>query len=359
MKNISILGLLVLASCAWSQAEFRKWSQKDDATTANNQLEKVGVKAEEAEKFAVQDVPAEPAAVVGLPVPPAKTTSKPAPTIAKIAKKVPPVPKSPAPKVPLAPQAFAYPADVPDEVRKLDERSEVAWKKFQPTFTANEVAFLDVDYLGMTVGKVSMAYKGIKLISGKEVYHFQARFKTAPFYSALYELDDTINTYVTKKDFLGQRYNLIQRESKQNVDEVQLYDQETLRTTAYQKRVKDGKTKNKTWEGPLPRYNLDSFSAIYLIRGLPLNPGDSYAVTLVNKAKLLVLELKVELKEKISVKGKNRNTIRVHAFTKYSGSTLKNGDMTFWLADSPGRELLRAKANIKIGAVYLEASDGE
>lgn len=359
MHSFAISFLLVLGSCAWSQAEFKKWSQKsDDSATANQTLEQVGVKGEEAEKFAVEDIPATPAVPEKpLPIPPGKAKAP-----AKAVAKVIPVPpkKSVTPVIPLAPGAFAYPADVPPEVRKLDERSEIAWKNFTPSFTAGESHFLDVDYLGMTVGKVSMSYKGVKMMGGKEVYHFQARFKTAPFYAALYELDDTIDTYVTKKDFLGQRYNLTQRESKQSVDEVQLYDQEKLKTTAYQKQARKGKpVKNRNWEGPMPRYNIDSFSSIYLIRGLALKPGDSYAVTIVNKSKLLVLDLKVELREKIHVGGKDRQTLRVHAFTKYSGSTLKSGDMTFWLADTPGKELLRAKAEIKIGSVYLEVADGD
>ena len=354
MRNFILLGLFVLHSCAWSQAEFRKWSQQKDEVPADK-LENVGAKAEEVEKFKVEEVPTE--VTPSLPVPPAKIAIKPTPTVTSIAKKIPTATQK-SPIVPLAPAAFVYPAEVTEEIQKLDVRSEVAWKAFTPTFKANEVMFLDVDYLGMTVGKVSMAYKGVKMMNGKEVYHFQARFKTAPFYASFYELDDTIDTFVTKKDFLGQRYNLTQRESKQNVDEVQLYDQEKLKTTAYQKQVrKDKPVKNRNWESPMPRYNIDSFSAIYLIRGLPLKPGDTYAITIVNKAKLLVLDLKVELREKIRVKGKDRQTLRVYAHTKYSGSTLKSGDMTFWMSDTPDHELLRAKAEIKIGSVYLETSD--
>lgn len=351
MRLITFSFLLALGSCAWSQAEFRKWAQSANETP--EQLGNVGARAEEVEKFKVEDLPSE------------KPAEKKASSTAKPNKKSKTNVKNQKNKVKaktdihavaLKPAEFAYPKDMPEEVKKLDIRSEKTWKNFTPTFTSNEIQFLDVDYLGMTVGKVSMAYKGIKMMSGEEVYHFQARFKTAPFYSSLYELDDTIDTYVEKKNFFGKRYNLTQRESKQSVDEVQLYDQDKMRTTAYQKQVRPNKTKNRNWEGWMPHYNIDSFSAIYLIRGLPLKPGDSYAVTIVNKAKLLVLELKVELKEKIRISGKEKNTIRVHAFTKYSGATLKSGDMTFWLADTPGKELLRAKADIKIGSVYLEVT---
>ena len=365
MHFLKLSVLFVLVSCSWSQAEFRKWAQKDDKGP-DNELEKVGANEEELEKFKVEAAPVEPVVAppaeqpIAAPTSPSskpKAAVRPAPTPAK--KPVAPVKPAPVKEVPPIVAGFSYPKDMPEEVRKLDERAAKTWDAFKPSFTNNEAEFLDVDYLGMTVGKVSMRYVGGKIMNGEEVYHFQARFKSAPFYSAIYELNDTIDTYVDKKTFTGRRYNLVQRESKQSVDEVQLYDQDKLRTTSYQKRERDGKTKKKQWDGWMPRYNIDSFSAIYLIRGLPLNVGESYAFTIVNKAKLLTMELKVELKEKITIKGKEKAAIKVHAFTKYTGSTLKSGDMTFWLSDTPSRDLLRCRAEIKIGSVYAELSDKE
>lgn len=375
MRRLLLTSLLVLQACAWSQAEFRKWTQKDAGP--DKQLEKVGANADEVEKFTVEDSPDvkvdPPVTAPEAPVPPAverakpKAIIKPAPIEVKnstksvrptaVKGKLPTAEKSAAAEK--APAPFAYPEAVPPEIRAMDEEGARAWGAFRPSFTLNESHFLDVDYLGVTVGKVVLGYKGIKMMNGKEVYHFQARFKTAPFYSAIYELDDRIDTYVDKQSFTGRRYNLVQRDSKQNIDEVQLYDQDQLKTTAYQKQVRPDKTKNRHWEGPMPRYNIDSLSAIFLIRGLPLRVGESWAINIVNKAKVLALNLKVELREKIQIKGKDRQTLRVHAYTKYSGETLKSGDMTFWLSDDGSKELLRAKADIKIGAVYIESSDGD
>jgi hypothetical protein len=219
--------------------------------------------------------------------------------------------------------------------------------------------FLDVDYLGMTVGKVVLSYRGLKSMSSKPVHHFQAFFKTAPFYSAIYELDDHLDTYVDQEKFVGLRYNLVQRESKQDVDEVQLYDREKLTTTAYQKQVRDGKTKNKKWAGFIPRYSIDGLSVLWLIRGLPLKTGDEYILPVVNKAKILIMEVKVEAREKIKTQLGELMSVRVKAHTAYTGKTLKSGDMIFWLSDDDNRTLLRANAKIKIGSVSAEAVKGE
>jgi len=274
--------------------------------------------------------------------------------------------KRPAP-APAKPAAEATPRsptahpDYPPELVLASEKARPAWEAFRPSFSQNESLFLDVDYLGMTVGKVAMRYRGVKTMNGREVYHFQARFKSAPFYSAIYELDDTVETFVDRAEFLGLRYNLVQRESKQDVDEVQLYDRDSLRTTAYQKSVRDGKIKNKKWEAFMPRYSLDGFSVAYFIRGLPMRVGAQYTVPVVNKGKTLLLNLTVEAQEKIRVKGrkKDSDTWRVHVLTKYTGTTLKSGDMMLWLADTPARELLRVKASIKIGSVFAEAAQGD
>jgi len=342
-----VLLLCLLGSgCAWS----KKWFKKSDKID-NTQLEKVGVKDEEVTKFAVQETPAvEP--------PPAVETKIVQPIVKK--KASPLAKKIIAPSVVMvATPGFAYPDDYPAELKALDEKAALSWTQFKPRFKVDEKMFLDVDYLGMTVGKVVLSYRGLKSMSSKPVHHFQAFFKSAPFYSAIYELDDHLDTYVDQEKFVGLRYNLVQRESKQDVDEVQLYDREKLWTTAYQKQVRDGKTKNKTWKGFIPRYSIDGLSVLWLIRGLPLKSGDVYVLPVVNKAKILVMEVTVEAREKIKTKLGELSSIRVKAHTVYTGKTLKSGDMTFWLSDDEHRSLLRANAKIKIGSVSAEVVKGE
>lgn len=355
MHHVLLTVLLLAAGCAWNKGELTKWPE-GQATVTDGQLEKIGANAAEMEKFAVKDtpMPSEPLPLSPPPGPPKKTPAK------VVTKPAPRPAAKPAP-APTVPKASPLPADYPPELIAADDKARAAWEAFRPSFVPNEALYLDVDYLGMTVGKVAMRYRGVKTMNGREVHHFQARFKSAPFYSAIYELDDTVETFVDKERFLGLRYNLVQRESKQNVDEVQLYDRETLRTTAYQKQVRGGKTKDRKWEAFIPRHSLDGFSVAYFIRGLPMRVGAQYAVPVVNKGKTLLLNLTVEAREKIRVKGRKGDvdTWRVHIMSKYTGTTLKSGDMMLWFADTPARELLRVKASIKIGSVFAEAAQGD
>jgi hypothetical protein len=346
-----IITLFWCSSCAWNKGELHKWFSKK-ASTDNTQLQKVGAKDEELAKFSIQETPQSEAVVVPKKIiNPKPLVTKKNPSSSKLTSK--PIILKTAEKV------DPYPTDYPAELKLADKRAEESWKLFKPLFDTDEKMMLDVDYLGMTVGKVVLRYRGLKSINAKSVHHFQAFFKSAPFYSAIYELDDQLDTFVEKENFVGVRSNLVQRESKQDVDEVQLYDRETLRTTAYQKRVKDGKTKKSNWSGFIPKWSIDPLSVLWLIRGLPLKTGDKYYLPIVNKGKTLVLEATVAAREVIKTKVGEKASIRVHAFTQYTGKTLKSGDMTFWLTDDKVHTLIRAKAKIKIGSVFAELAEGE
>ena len=105
-----------------------------------------------------------------------------------------------------APVVKALPADYPPEMVTINEKAKKVWDVYQSNHHINEKIFLDIHYLGMTVGKIMVTNKGKNVIDNKEVWHFHARFKSAPFYSSIYELDDTVDTFVTTDKFLSLSY---------------------------------------------------------------------------------------------------------------------------------------------------------
>jgi hypothetical protein len=253
------------------------------------------------------------------------------------------------------------PDDYPELMKEINKKAEAVWKQYKPNHFINEKNYLDIHYLGMTVGKIMVMNQGKKMINGKEVWHLHARFKSAPFYSSIYELDDTVDTYVTTDEFLSLRYSLIQRESKQNVDDLQLNDRDQMKTFWFYKQKKsDGKIRNKEKEAHIPYFSIDPFSVLFFYQGLPLKNGDVYEIPLINKSKILILKSVVEARETIETEvHKKVRAIRVHATTKYTGETLKDGDLTFWFTDDAKRTLVKASAKIKLGSVTADIVDGK
>jgi len=107
-------------------------------------------------------------------------------------------------------------------------------------------------------------------------------------------------------------------------------------------------------EKPIPYFSIDPFSVLFFYQGLPLKNNDVYEIPIVNKGKTLILRSEVEGREVIETAKGSKKAIRLHATTKYTGETLKSGDIYFWFSDDSRRTLLKAQAKIKIGSVTAD-----
>lgn len=350
------MALLLLQGCStsWKQKDFQKEVEKDKEVEPSVQVDE-GLR----EKFEVKSVEEKTphTKAEGRPVVKVKTPKKIAPKKEKEKVAAPEevkgteAPKEVKPKGP--------PADYPEEMKALNEKARAVWEQYRSNHYVDEKVFLDIHYLGMTVGKIMFTNKGKRMINNKEVWHFHARFKSAPFYSNIYELDDIIDTYVTTDKFLSIRYSLVQRESKQDVDDLQLHDRDQFKTFwFYKKKKSDGTLKEKQKEGYIPFFSIDPFSVLFLYQGLPLKNNDTFDIPVINKGKILVLKSVIEGREVIETKLGRKKAIRIHATTKYTGDHLKSGDLYLWISDDDRRILLRARAKIKIGSVTADIVDG-
>lgn len=359
MKGL-LLALLIISGCStWKQREFEKDLNKtteeaEPLIVTNSKDEKL------LEKFEVQTIEEAREEKKAAETPRPQTAPKAKVEIKKAIKRpaarsvvtVEQAKASAAPKVKLPPK------DYPADLLNVNARAKKVWDLYRPNHYLDQKVYLDIHYLGMTVGKIMVINKGKKVINGKEVWHFHARFKSAPFYSNIYELDDTVDTYVTADQFLSIRYSLVQRETKQDVDDLQLHDREQFKTFwFYHQKKSDGSTKDKKVEKPIPYFSTDPFSVLFFYQGLPLKTGDAYEIPLINKGKVLILKSEVEGRETIETEKGFKKAIRVHATTKYTGETLKSGDLHFWFSDDNQRTLLKARAKIKIGSVTADTVD--
>ncbi len=352
MKSFMVLCLLMTACSSWKQKDFEKSLEKPSAES----IPDVPVKDKKLlEKFEVQDKKPSPVEVkkeIPEPVKEVKKTSVP---VAPKKSQAPVVVKKNEPAPVAAPEVKGPPKNYPPELLPLNEKGKAVWAQYKPNHSIGQKVFLDIHYLGMTVGKIMVLNQGKKMVNGKEVWHFHARFKSAPFYSNIYELDDIVDTYVLTENFMSVRYSLVQRESKQAIDDLQLHDRDALKTFWFYKQKKsDGKIKNKDVKKPIPYYSVDPFSVLFLYQGLPLRDGDVYEIPIINKGKILMLNSLVEGRESIETEFGMKKAIRLHATTKYTGETLKSGDLYFWFSDDSERKLLKASAKIKIGSVTAD-----
>ncbi len=247
-----------------------------------------------------------------------------------------------------------YPADYPENFKTYDTNSKAVWAKFKPLFFQGEQSILAISYLGVTAGYITVSSKALVKIGDKETYHYTARFKSRDAYRYFYWLDDVLETYIEKSTFLPVKYSLIQREKKQNVDDLQLFDFKKLKTYNWYKRVKEGNNTDEKAENYIPRFVQDSFSALQFTRGLPLLKGDLYDFPVVTRGKAWLLKIEVLGEELTSVNGKDTKAIKIKAETHFPGVLQKSGDINFWYAADESRRLLKFQAKVKLGSIFGE-----
>ena len=250
-----------------------------------------------------------------------------------------------------------YPSDYPETLKKYDKISLKTWSLSRPKIFLGEKFTFRVAYLGITAGHIKMETLPIVEIGNRKAYHFKAHMRSARYYSYIYKLDDSLESFTSVEDFIPMKYVLLQRESGQKVDDIQLFDREELKTYHFYKRLKKGKTKELEIEKPIPRFFQDSFSALHFVRGFPMNKGDLYEFPIVTRGKIWILKIKVEGKETIDVNGKDTLAYRLNAETRFPGVLEKKGDILFWYSADKVKKLLKFEAQVKIGAVRGELVD--
>ena len=320
--------------------QFEAEAKQEDIFQGQENVKKEEVKAPETVKTSSKITKA-PAKKDG--VTPAKTQQ--AATIAET-----------APKVITPPSALnpVLPADYPEEYKAYDVKSKEAWSKFNPVFYQGEQSIMSVSYLGVTAGYITIMSKELTTLNGKAAFHYYARFKSSDAYRYFYWLDDRLDSYVEKETFLPMKYSLIQREKKQNVDDLQLFDFKKMMTYNWYKRVKEGSNRDEKGEMKIPSLAQDSFSALQFVRGLPLNKGDKYELPVITRGKFWILKVEVMGEETTSVNGKDVKAIKIRAETNFPGVLKKSGDINFWYGVDVEKKLLKFQAKVKIVSLYGE-----
>ncbi len=240
--------------------------------------------------------------------------------------------------------------------KNKEPASYALWKSFKKNYLfPSEEMKVNISYIGINAASVLIKMRRNTVdIGAKKAYVFYARAKTASFYKWVYELDDVVESFVDINEFVPLKYNLVQRESKKDIDHIELYDREKGMTHFRYKRVtKDGKVTHRKKDKKMPHFSQDFLSVFFFFRGLPLELGKDYVIPITTKAKTWNMLIKPISKVKMNVgKLKNIQAIKLQVFNKYSGDISKEGAMEFWISDDKYRRFLQVKTDTKIGKVY-------
>lgn len=256
-------------------------------------------------------------------------------------------------------KAEILPPDIAKLYEPIDLNSKEVWKSFVPFTTNEEESLMKVAFFGITVGFMKINIGPMVQVKDKKAYHLTVKLKSADFYSFIYSLNNTVETFIDAKTIIPLKYTLIQRESKQNVDDYQVYNAEKRLTHFWYKRekFKTGEVTKKNETAYLTKYFQDSLSSLFFTRGLPLEPGKVLEFPLINKGKTVMVKLKVIGIEDIKVNKKFQKAYRIEASSYPLEGEKKDEYVLFWYSLDPERRLLKFSAKVKFGDVSGELVD--
>lgn len=248
------------------------------------------------------------------------------------------------------------PDDYPPEYVEYDKKSKVYWDMFKPSVRIGEKLRLRIKYSIFTVGDAIIENMGIKKLFEQDVVHTQVRIKSANYYSAIYSLNDVLDSYISLKTFTPVKYSLIQRETRQDVDDLQIFSQKEHKTHYWYRRLKKKTNyeKKKKKVAYIPKYFLDTFSGFFFLRGLPLDKLKVVEFPVVSRAEVDIMQLTYIGIETIEIMDKDVRAWKVKAEAKLHGKLKKKGDLFFWYSADNDHRLLKFSGKVKIGSVKGE-----
>lgn len=180
-----------------------------------------------------------------------------------------------------------------------------------------------------------------------------ARVTSNDFLSAVYPVDDFIDTRLIKGNYLVTRIRQHEGGSMSDTGFTLMLRE---RTAFWVDRLRE-----RYLDTPLPREDItDLLSGLYFLRNLPLEVGTSVVLHLFDGSRYAPAAVEVVKKERLTLPGfREAETVMVHPKLSAAGFFTRTGPLSIWLTDDEKRVPVRMETSIPWGRVRAELVSAE
>jgi hypothetical protein len=225
-----------------------------------------------------------------------------------------------------------YAGDLPPD-------SAIILKPSHVGFGVGEKLVFSVQYGLITAGEATLEIRNIATIAGRPCYRIISDARTNDFFSKFYQVRDRYESCMDTTELYSLRYEKHLREGKFKRDETVDFDQVGHKAIYKDKVV------------PIPPMALDVLSAMYYVRTLPLEVGQSIAIANHTDGKNYPLIVKVHGRERVKVDAGEFDCLVVEPILRGPGVFTQKGRLTVWLTDDDVRMPVMMKSKVVIGHV--------
>lgn len=219
---------------------------------------------------------------------------------------------------------------------------------------AGEKLTYQVSWTGIPVGQLVLENHGLEKVKGVEAYHLTVRTISNKFLSNFFPIEDTLHTWISRKEGLPLRFEKIIKEGHYSKHVVIEFDHEQGQATYYRK---DKENKSKTI--PIPSDVQDIFSVLYWLRWKPLALGQQLVLNVNADKKNWVVKVDVIDLGILQTKTMGKAIAYVlEPSATHDGNALKKGKMRAWISADRRRVPLAFQVNTPIfGRAYAILSE--
>jgi hypothetical protein len=206
-------------------------------------------------------------------------------------------------------------------------------------FGEGEKFVFNVQYGIIKAGEATLEIRNIASINGAYCYRIVSDARTNDVFSLVFKVRDRFESYMDTTNLFSLRYEKHIREGRFRRDQVVDLDQRAHTATYNDKVV------------PIAPRTQDVLSALYYVRTLPLEVGQSIAVANHTDGKNYPLVIKVLRKETVTVDAGTFDCIVVEPILRGPAIFTQKGRLTVWLTDDRNKMPVLMKSKVVIGSV--------
>ncbi|OGH58260.1 MAG: hypothetical protein A3G34_15505 [Candidatus Lindowbacteria bacterium RIFCSPLOWO2_12_FULL_62_27] len=219
-------------------------------------------------------------------------------------------------------------------------------------FNVGEKITLSVRYMGIPCGEVVLSVSELSTYRGRPVYVTSAHLYTNKAFSLIYEISDTLTSYVDAEGLFTWRmvkeiHEKKFKEPRQDTLEIYEYDQGRRLWS-----------KNGEMRGEILPFTQDFISAIYYLRGIEWQPeADTIYAPLNDWKRNYQMSFELGKAQPMAFLSKRLPARMGRPHIELDGKYRIIGSVGIWFTDDLRRIPMLIKCNIKLGNLYAKLVD--
>ncbi len=230
---------------------------------------------------------------------------------------------------------------------------ESAW-----TFTLGETLTYSVAIGRFKLGEARLSVHGLEIIAGHEVVRTTLSMKGGP---PFYRIENYWSSWIEPGSMRSHRFEKSIREGPNRYSDRYFLDQETGTYTAehWSEDLESFQPSLAEEGSPMPENAIDEIAFLYVVRTLPLEPGDEYRLYNYFKADANPIVVRVLGRERIRVPAGHFETVVVEPIISDLGIFQAKKKPRVWITDDERRLIVKLQTSAAVGPVALNLTDYE